>query len=63
VLFVVSSGHTRKAHARAALKRLRQASVHPLGAILTKLNLRDGMYGYESQYYYYKSTNDVPQLQ
>ena len=62
VLFVVASGHTRKAHARAALKRLRQANVHPLGAIMTKLDLRDGMYGYESAYYYYRSTSDVPQL-
>ena len=61
VLFVVSSGITRKAHARAALKRLRQANVHPLGAIMTKLDLRDGMYGYESAYYYYRSTSDVPQ--
>jgi Mrp family chromosome partitioning ATPase len=44
------SGVTRKAHARAALKRLRQANVHPLGAVMTKLNLRDGMYGYESAF-------------
>jgi capsular exopolysaccharide synthesis family protein len=62
VLFVVSAGTTRKAHARAALKRLRQANVHPLGAIMTKLDLRDGMYGYESAYYYYRSTNDSPAL-
>ena len=62
LLFVVASGSTRKAHARAALKRLRQANVHPLGAIMTKLDLRDGMYGYESAYYYYRSTSDVPQL-
>jgi len=62
VLFVVSSGHTRKQHARAALKRLRQANVHPLGAIMTKLDLRDGMYGYESAYYYYRSTNEAPAL-
>ncbi len=60
VLFVIASGNTRKAHARAALKRLRQASVHPLGAIMTKLDLRDGMYGYESAYYYYRSTSDEP---
>ncbi len=60
VLFVIASGNTRKAHARAALKRLRQANVHPLGAIMTKLDLRDGMYGYESAYYYYRSTNDSP---
>jgi len=62
VLFVVASGSTRKAHARAALKRLNQANVHPLGAIMTKLDLRDGMYGYESAYYYYRSTSDVPRL-
>ena len=62
VLFVVSAGTTRKAHARAALKRLRQANVHPLGAIMTKLDLRDGMYGYESAYYYYRSTNELPAL-
>jgi capsular exopolysaccharide synthesis family protein len=62
VLFVVSSGHTRKQHARAALKRLRQANVHPLGAIMTKVDLRDGMYGYESAYYYYRSTNEAPAL-
>jgi Mrp family chromosome partitioning ATPase len=62
VLFVVASGVTRKAHARAALKRLRQASVNPLGAVMTKLNLRDGMYGYESAFYYYRSTSDTPKL-
>ncbi len=62
VLFVVAAGGTRKAHAKAALKRLRQAGVVPIGALMTKLDLRDGMYGYESAYYYYKSTNDVPQL-
>jgi capsular exopolysaccharide synthesis family protein len=62
VLFVVAAGGTRKAHAKAALKRLRQAGVVPIGALMTKLNLRDGMYGYESAYYYYKSTSDVPQL-
>ena len=62
VLFVVSAGHTHKQHARAALKRLRQANVHPLGAIMTKLDLRDGMYGYESAYYYYRSTNEAPAL-
>ncbi len=60
MLFVVAAGNTRKAHARAALKRLRQANVHPLGAVMTKLDLRDGMYGYESAYYYYRSTNDAP---
>lgn len=60
VLFVVAAASTRKAHARAALKRLRQANVHPLGAVMTKLDLRDGMYGYESAYYYYRSSSDAP---
>jgi capsular exopolysaccharide synthesis family protein len=62
VLFVVAAAGTRKAHAKAALKRLRQAAVVPVGAVMTKLNLRDGMYGYESAYYYYQSTTDVPKL-
>ena len=62
VLFVVAAGATRKAHLRAALKRLRQASVAPVGAVMTKLDLRDGMYGYESAYYYYRSTSDAPRL-
>ena len=62
MIFVVAAGATRKAHARAALKRLRQAGVQPLGAVMTKLDLRDGMYGYESAYYYYQSTTDVPKL-
>ncbi len=62
VLFVVAAGTTRKAHLRAALKRLRQASVAPVGAVMTKLDLRDGMYGYESAYYYYRSTNDAARL-
>ena len=47
---------------RAALKRLRQASVTPIGAVMTKLNMRDHMYGYEASYYQYASTNDAPKL-
>jgi Mrp family chromosome partitioning ATPase len=62
MLFVVAGGSTRKAHARAALKRLRMANVHPIGAVMTKLDLHDGMYGYESAYYYYRSTSDVQAL-
>ena len=62
VLFVVAAGSTRKAHARAALRRLRQAGVQPIGALMSKLDLRDGMYGYESAYYYYKSGSDSPKL-
>ena len=60
VLFVVAAAGTRKAHAKAALKRLRQTGVVPLGAVMTKLDLRDGMYGYESAYYYYESTTALP---
>jgi polysaccharide biosynthesis transport protein len=62
VLFVVSAGTTRKVHARAALKRLRQSGVEPIGVVMTKVNLRDGMYGYESAYYYYTSANDTLRL-
>lgn len=62
MVFVVAAGSTRKAHMRAALKRLRQASVTPVGAVMTKVDMRDGRYGYESAYYYYRSTNDAPKL-
>ena len=62
MMFVVAAGSTRKAHMRAALKRLRQASVAPIGAVMTKVDMRDGRYGYESAYYYYRSTNDAPKL-
>ena len=62
VMFVVAAGTTRKAHLRAALKRLRQASVTPIGAVMTKLDMRGQMYGYESAYYEYRSGNDAPQL-
>lgn len=62
MMFVVAAGSTRKAHLRAALKRLRQASVAPIGAVMTKVDMRDGRYGYESAYYYYRSTNDAPRL-
>jgi hypothetical protein len=34
----------------------------PLGAVMTKLDLRDGTYGYESAYYYCQSTTNVPKL-
>jgi succinoglycan biosynthesis transport protein ExoP len=62
-LFVVAAGTTPKAHLRAALKRLRHASVAPLGAVMTKLDLRDGGYGYRSAYYSYdRSSDHVPRL-
>ena len=62
VLYVVAAGSTKKAHAKVALKRLRLAGVTPIGVVMTKVDLRDGMYGYESAYYYYGSTNAVPAL-
>jgi len=52
-IFVVESGKTRKGHAKAALKRLHQAGVHPLGVILTKIDAYHDLYGYHSYYYQY----------
>jgi len=54
-VFVVESGRTRKGHAKAALKRLQQAGVHPLGVILTKIDAYHDLYGYNSYYYQYAS--------
>jgi len=54
VVFVVESGRTRKGHAKAALKRLYQAGVHPLGVILTKIDAYHDLYGYSSYYQYSK---------
>ena len=62
ILYVVAAGSTKKAHAKVALKRLQLAGVTPIGAVMTKVDLRDGMYGYESAYYYYGSTSDVAAL-
>ncbi len=52
-VFVIESGKTRKGHAKAALKRLQQAGVHPLGVILTKLDAYHDLYGYHTSYYQY----------
>lgn len=52
-VFVVESGKTRKGQAKAALKRLYQAGVHPLGVILTKIDAYHDIYGYHSYYYQY----------
>jgi len=52
-VFVVESGKTRKGHARAALRRLQQAGVHPLGVILTKIDAYHDLYGANSYYYQY----------
>jgi len=43
--------------------RLRQAGVQPIGAIMTKLSARDSAYGYYQSYYYYRTTNESPQLE
>lgn len=52
-VFVIESGKTRKGHAKAALKRLHQAGVHPLGVILTKIDSYHDLYGYNANYYQY----------
>jgi succinoglycan biosynthesis transport protein ExoP len=53
-VFVIESGKTRKGHAKAALKRLHQAGVHPLGVILTKIDAYHDLYGYHTYYYQYR---------
>jgi succinoglycan biosynthesis transport protein ExoP len=58
-VFVVESGRTRKGHAKAALKRLQQAGVHPLGVILTKIDSYHDLYGYNSYYYQYASKPSI----
>ena len=55
-VFVVESGKTRKAMAKAAMKRLQQAGVNPLGVILTKIDAYHDLYGYHSYYYQYASS-------
>jgi capsular exopolysaccharide synthesis family protein len=52
-VFVIESGRTRKAHIKAALKRLRHAGVHPLGVILTKVTSFGEIFGYANGYYAY----------
>ena len=52
-LFVIESSGTSKTSIRNALRRLRQAGVQPLGAILTKMSGGSGGYGYDAEYYYY----------
>jgi capsular exopolysaccharide synthesis family protein len=63
VVFVVESGRTRKGHAKAALKRLQQAGVHPLGVILTKIDAYHDLYGYNSYYYQYAPKPTLPAKQ
>jgi capsular exopolysaccharide synthesis family protein len=52
-IFVIESGKTRKGHAKAALKRLHQAGVNPLGVILTKIDAYHDLYGYNGYYHQY----------
>ena len=56
-VFVVESGKTRKMMAKAAMKRLQQAGVNPLGVILTKIDAYHDLYGYHSYYYQYASND------
>ena len=49
-VFVVESGKTRKGHAKAALRRLQQAGVHPIGVILTKIDSYHDQHSYYYQY-------------
>ena len=58
-VFVIESGRTRKGHAKAALKRLQQAGVHPLGVILTKIDSYHDLYGYNSYYYQYAAKASI----
>jgi polysaccharide biosynthesis transport protein len=52
-VFVVESSRTRKSNVKGAVRRLHQAGVHPLGAVLTKLPGDMLSYRYGSDYYYY----------
>jgi capsular exopolysaccharide synthesis family protein len=51
-VFVVESGRTRSTQARQALARLSGVRAHMLGAVLTKLNVRNSGYGYGYGYNY-----------
>jgi capsular exopolysaccharide synthesis family protein len=62
-VFVIESGRTRKGHAKAALKRLQQAGVHPLGVILTKIDSYHDLYGYNTYYYQYAAKPPIPSRQ
>jgi capsular exopolysaccharide synthesis family protein len=62
-VFVIESGRTRKGHAKAALKRLQQAGVHPLGVILTKIDSYHDLYGYNTYYYQYAAKPPISSRQ
>ena len=45
--------------AKAALKRLHQVGVHPIGVILTKIDAYHDLYGYNSYYYQYAAKPSI----
>jgi capsular exopolysaccharide synthesis family protein len=59
-IFVIESGKTRKGHAKAALKRLQQSGVSPLGVVLTKVDSYHDLYNRSSYYYYQPPTALAP---
>jgi polysaccharide biosynthesis transport protein len=59
-IFVVEAAKTRKANIRQSLRRLYMAGIKPVGVILTKAGTHDGLYGYESNYYYYYGSDSQP---
>ncbi len=64
-LLIVDAGRTRRDMARGAVKRLRSAHAHLIGALLTKCDARKGAYGYYSGYayeYYYAYGEGTPKL-
>jgi Mrp family chromosome partitioning ATPase len=60
-IFVIEAAKTRKASIRQSLRRLSMAGIKPVGVVLTKAGVNDGLYGYESNYYYYGSDSQPPQ--
>ncbi|KFI22571.1 CpsD/CapB family tyrosine-protein kinase [Nitrosococcus oceani] len=58
-LFVVAAGHTRRAFAQGAIKRLKMGHTRLLGGILNKFDSRSHGYGYHDYYYY---QGDSPSL-
>ncbi len=52
-LLVMAAGNTPRPVLQDAIKRLRSAQVHILGAMVNKLDTRDHSYGYHYHYHYY----------
>ena len=51
-LLAIEAGHTSRAQAKAAIRRLRMANARLLGVILTKFDARKSTYGYGYNYTY-----------